>query len=262
MGKREGYETGSADETEGRKVKNREESRNWREIVASLQRLVRDEGDLGRRMKILADALLGRPYVTSPLIGGPDEPERVVIDLCGFDCVTFVETVLSLARSRTRLGFAAELVSTRYRGGEVSYAKRLHYFSDWMKQNERRGAIRIRTRGAGARSLPVTLDLLAAFPPRRVSLTVVPRRSLALAADRIGAGAIAAFATVRARLDFFHSGLLFPGTPARRPEDSLVLYHAARSRGGVVAEPLGEFLRRNRMRGIAFATPQDTGETT
>jgi len=87
---------------------------------------------------------------------------------------------------------------------------------------------------------------------------VIPKPGLSQAARRLGMVSIVAFASVRAGLDFFHTGLLVRDRPDQ-PVAALSLIHAARSAGCVVREPLGAFLKRNRTRGIAFATPRPQG---
>jgi hypothetical protein len=203
-------------------------------------------------MAIAGQTLLGKPYAIDPLVGGPDEPERFVIDFRAFDCVTFVETVLALARSHSARGFAAELRLTRYRHGEITWRTRLHYFSDWLRANQRRGALRLRTAGDGARLVDTRLGTLAGLPERRARFHVVGKRQLHRALPRITDGSVVAFASVRARLDFFHVGLIFR-MAGERNAGGLVLVHASKSGGGVVREPLVAFLQRNRTRGIAFA---------
>lgn len=199
------------------------------------------------RMRRIADAWLGRPYVSDSLIGGPERPEKLVVNLQAFDCVTFIECVLARARSRSRKGFIEELKKIRYRGGRVEWSARLHYFSDWMKSNQKRGVIKIRTRGPGSRLIEAKMDVIPGLPARSVRFHVVPKNKIHLARRRIVDGSIAAFASTRSRLDFFHTGLIFMN-------DELMLYHASRKAKKVIAEPLEKYLKRNRMRGIAFAS--------
>jgi hypothetical protein len=228
-------------------------SRSAQIAARSHLRHVAGERDIGRRLCAVAHRMLGRPYAADALVGGPNQPEELVIDLRRFDCVTFVESALALARSRTPAGFRRELIRLRYRDGRVAWRSRLHYFSDWLRANHRRGAVRIRTRGNGARSLETCLGTLAGLPARSARFWVVPKANLPRALARIDEGAVVAFASLRGRLDFFHVGLVF-GSPAGRLSD-LTLVHASRSGGGVVAVPFVDFLRGNRMRGVAFATP-------
>jgi len=220
-----------------------------------MHRRLTGKSDIAQRMQKIATRWQGRPYIPDSLIGGPDLQEKLVVNLRAFDCVTFVESVLALARSRSTRGFLGELKSIRYRGGQIDWFSRLHYFSDWMKSNHARGTVRIRTRGAGSRSIEARLSLLDDLPPRRCRFHVVPKRKLHQARRRIENGSVIGFASVRSRLDFFHTGLLFI------QDDQLLLFHASRSAKKVVAEPLAGFLQRNRMRGIAFAAPRDAGES-
>jgi hypothetical protein len=75
------------------------------------------------------------------------EAEVLHIDLSQFQCVSFVESSLAVARCvwrRQPTGecFVAEVEASRYRGGRLDgYASRLHYFPDWMADNEERGRV-------------------------------------------------------------------------------------------------------------------------
>jgi len=85
------------------------------------------------------------PYVAATLENGIDE--KLVIDLRQLDCTTFAESVLALARTvklkRTDFeSFANELEKIRYRDGiRNQYPSRLHYFSEWIQNNEKKGII-------------------------------------------------------------------------------------------------------------------------
>ena len=86
-----------------------------------------------------ASCYLGVPYV-SGVLEVPGE-ERLVIDTTRLDCTTFVELAVArrLAECDT-ITFAQHVQSLRYRGGVVDgYLSRLHYFSDWVAENARRG---------------------------------------------------------------------------------------------------------------------------
>ncbi|MBU0765183.1 MAG: DUF1460 domain-containing protein [Bacteroidetes bacterium] len=76
-----------------------------------------------------------------------DIENKLVINLRGFDCVTFVETTLAMARilmygKNSFIGYARELQNIRYRNGEINeFPSRLHYFTDWLFDNEHKGII-------------------------------------------------------------------------------------------------------------------------
>ena len=93
------------------------------------------------------------PYVSNTL--EIESEETLVINLRGFDCFTFIENVVVLTR-QIREGiftfedYAAELEKIRYRNGRVNgYSSRLHYFSDWLFDNERKGIVKDITRETG-----------------------------------------------------------------------------------------------------------------
>ena len=84
----------------------------------------------------IAKQFLGEPYKSHSLEVGDEE--NLVVDLTGFDCVTYVETVLALNKANgdknSYVNFLSEL---RYRNGVINgYTSRLHYFSEWIKQAE------------------------------------------------------------------------------------------------------------------------------
>lgn len=86
-----------------------------------------------------------REYVSKSLEGA--RKEQVVLNLHGFDCVTFVESALALAftlkeQEPAFLDFGKQLEQVRYRDGiKTDYCSRLHYFSDWIFDNSARGNI-------------------------------------------------------------------------------------------------------------------------
>jgi hypothetical protein len=88
---------------------------------------------------------VGDPYTPHTLDIPGDE--RVIINLREFDCVTFVESTLALARmirdGRSDFeALPAEIERIRYRDGRLDgYASRLHYFSEWIADNADRGVV-------------------------------------------------------------------------------------------------------------------------
>ena len=84
----------------------------------------------------------------------PIEKEVMVINLKNFDCVTFIENMVALAQSRVTNPksfdtYKKNLQYIRYRMGDIDYAARLHYFSDWIFENEKRGVIKNITKQLG-----------------------------------------------------------------------------------------------------------------
>lgn len=95
--------------------------------------------EIGRRF-------LKTPYVEKTL-DLPGE-EKLVINLTGLDCTTYLETVVTLARLAKRglltyEAYEKELELLRYqKGSRKDYTSRLHYFSDWIYQNQQKGIIK------------------------------------------------------------------------------------------------------------------------
>lgn len=93
----------------------------------------------------LAQSLLGLPYVSGTL--EVNDEERLVVNLRQLDCTTFVENVLALSqcvkdRKNIFEAFKQKLEMIRYRNGELQgYESRLHYFSDWIEDNKRKGFV-------------------------------------------------------------------------------------------------------------------------
>ncbi|SNS24966.1 Protein of unknown function [Belliella buryatensis] len=95
---------------------------------------------------IIGSWMLGTPYVEKTLEIPGDE--KLVINLVGLDCTTYLETVIGLSSivkkgQITFESYEKELEKIRYRNGILGeYPSRLHYFSDWLYENEQKGIIK------------------------------------------------------------------------------------------------------------------------
>ena len=93
-----------------------------------------------------AKQMLSVPYVAGTLEG--NEEEQLVVRTDALDCTTFVETVLAFCIADKRgergyKGFKKALTDVRYRNGILNgYTSRLHYFSDWIRNNEQMGFVK------------------------------------------------------------------------------------------------------------------------
>ncbi len=85
---------------------------------------------------------LNKPYVASTL--EINNNEKLVVNLNEFDCTTFAENCLALAQTiksekNNFQSFEKNLTNIRYRHGAlIDYNSRLHYFSDWIFDNDMR----------------------------------------------------------------------------------------------------------------------------
>jgi Protein of unknown function (DUF1460). len=114
-----------------------------------------------------AKFFLGIPYVAATL---EKEPERLVINLREMDCTTFVENVLSLSQTvrsnnPTFEAFCNNLRNLRYRDGKVDgYASRIHYTTDWIYVNSRKGLVEDITKSLGGEVLRLKLSFMSTHP--------------------------------------------------------------------------------------------------
>ena len=94
------------------------------------------------RLLFFAKSFIGTPYKGGTLDSGRNE--TLIVRTDSLDCTTYVETVLALYLSSFKDNpgyddFSESLRYIRYRGGVIDgYASRLHYFSDWASDNEKK----------------------------------------------------------------------------------------------------------------------------
>ncbi len=188
----------------------------------------------GEIVQWTAEQLLGRPYVAG-LLDAPEE-ETLVLDLTRFDCVLLIENVLAIARQialgeRGYDGYAAGVQALRYRDGEMDgYCSRLHYFTDWIRDNQRRGALADVTEQIGGEVFDKRLNFMSenrSSYPRLASDDVyacvvgteqalaaggriyhIPKARIAAAYSGMQAGDIVATTTSIGGLDVTHTGFV------------------------------------------------------
>ncbi|RMG50411.1 MAG: DUF1460 domain-containing protein [Acidobacteria bacterium] len=205
---------------------------------------------VSERLNIVSGQFLGSPYIVHPLVGSADTPEVFTISLTGFDCVTYVETVLALALSDTVPQFIDTVRHLRYQGGRVGWRTRNHYMIDWIAHNVRQGFIVNLSEGRGTVNKTRVLSTIPDLPSRSVTFRCFRKRAFPRIEDRIADGDVIFFVSTRKTLDVFHTGLLFRG------RGGLILRHASRRHGGVVEQPLETFLQQHSMSGFILVRPR------
>ncbi len=211
----------------------------------------------------IGEWFLGTPYVEKTL-EIPGE-EKLVIDLQGLDCTTYVETVVTLSRLAKRGEFTfeayqAELELLRYRNGlNTGYPSRLHYFSDWIYQNQAKGILTDITEEIGGKVYVNSPSFMSANPqfypqlsnPEYVALIkateldiaarryyYIPKEEIRKAEPMIQSGDLIAITAAMKSLDMVHVGF------AVEKNGRIYLMHA--STGSMMVEisekPLSDYL--------------------
>lgn len=186
------------------------------------------------------------PYGANTLVGSATAPEQLVVELTRVDCFTYADYVEALKRSSDRAGFLAQLAQIRYRGGDVSFTQRRHFFTDWAADAPVNATDVTASLGAPTEQAAKMLNLkdsgetyVPGLPPR-------PRTIFYLPSARVSDGVIAnlrdgdylgAYATANG-LDVTHVGIFLhaPTGPVLRNASSL------RANNQVVDTPLKEYL--------------------
>jgi len=201
------------------------------------------------RIDKISAELVGEPYRVNPLIGSADSGEVFTAAMDGFDCVTYLETVMAAARSTDSQSFARTLRHIRYADGEIEWKRRNHYMTDWIRNNLRKGLIQRVSGLIASVKKQRTLDVVCGIPPKRARFACVPKASLLKHPDHLQTGDFLFFASTRSNLDVFHCGIVVNNGKG------LMMRHASRSKGSVVEQSLPEFLKQNRMAGVIVVRP-------
>lgn len=211
-----------------------------------------------------AKQMLGVPYVAGTLDG--NEEEQLVVRTDALDCTTFVETVLAFCIADKRgerdfEGFKKALTDVRYRDGILNgYTSRLHYFSDWIRNNEQMGFVKECTsETACAQPKELWLDFMTthvdSYLPMKKDASLVeemaaqeknwqgtvvsyiPKEKLDLSSDelKIKDGDVLALVTNIKGLDIVHVGFAF------WREGKLHLLHASSSAKKVIEDPKTQY---------------------
>ncbi len=223
------------------------------------------EKDLGKTMVAVGKTFLGTPYVAKTLEIG--KTESLVVNLHGLDCTTFVENVLAfsvlLKNGQSSFDdFTQTLETIRYKDGELDgYASRLHYFSEWIANNESKGLLKDITNEIGGKEITKPINFMsthrdlypflsddANFEKIKASekylneqvICVLAQEDILASEHLIKSGDIIALTTSIKGLDITHTGI------ATREKDGRIhLLHASTVGKVVVSKlPLIDYLKK------------------
>lgn len=227
-----------------------------------------------------AEKQIGIPYKAGLLDHSPKE--KLVSTLKGSDCVIYVETTLALTLTTIKGdtsydAFRRNLQFIRYRNGILNgYYSRLHYFSDWLLNNQKKGDLTIITQKWKGVEPVGKIDFMShhlkSYPKLAASdsllklmehreallsrdhLKYLPKKYLPFYIEHIQTGDIIAFVTTVPGLDVSHTAIAYKN-------GAFITFLHANPRLGVTAEPLGLLAyvySRKTIKGIIVARFRDT----
>jgi len=201
----------------------------------------------------IGQGFLHVPYIAGTLEAGGKE--KLIVNFTQFDCFTFLEAVLTLAKcaSKRKISqreFRKELQFIRYRRGIIAgYSSRLHYFTDWLRDNERKKIVKGISKRLGGEPRRKKINYMtthrASYPAlknenefkkmliveknlSRRTFCMLGKDKVTQQKEKIKTGDIIAFVTEQEGLDVAHVGFaLWKGK-------NLHLLHASSNEGGVV----------------------------
>lgn len=213
--------------------------------------------DTGERIEFISRQFIGTPYKESTLIGDMNNPEVLVINLEGVDCLTFIEYVEAMRLSSSFSKFKDNLRSLRYKSGIVSFTNRNHFFTDWREYNS-------------PFVMDVTEDIGNTIEELKVlnkkddnsyilnGITPVNRRIRYIPADNINSESIkklimgdyVGIYSVENGLDVSHVGIII------KDKEVVYLRHASKRYGKVIDEGFKDYISHKP--GLIVLKPMDT----
>lgn len=197
--------------------------------------------DEGTKSMSIGDACIevGKSFLDTDYVAGTLDKsmsEGLVINLTGLDCVTFVENCLTFARC-VKMGktsfddYKSELKKIRYRDGVLDgYSSRLHYFCDWITDNENKGIVKNITADIGGVEYNKKIDFMSTHTKSYKQLSssseldgvkaaeeainsryyyYIPTNKISASYDLMQSGDIIATTTSIGGLDVTHTGYVY-----------------------------------------------------
>ncbi len=230
-------------------------------------------GDLVSRIAL---EFLDTPYVGGTLEINPNK-EQTIVNLIKFDCVTLFESSVGIARCIKKHHFrftdmVDELTFLRYRDGKtVDYTSRLHYTSDWIMNNIKKGVVEDITEQIGGEEVNFNLNYMSQHPnsypalkanpefiPKirsieeelnRQTFHVVSAKDISSIAKNIDDGDIIAIATSSPGLDYSHTGLAF---------DKRLLHASSKMKKVIIDKSIASYVKSSKANiGISVLRPKE-----
>ncbi|MEG4023553.1 N-acetylmuramoyl-L-alanine amidase-like domain-containing protein [Microcoleus sp. S13C4] len=242
-----------------------EDIARFEKVVQYAKRKNLHDRSMGEIVQAIADNFQGLPYAEG-LLDKPGE-EKLIITLNKFDCVLFVETVLAIARGVAvkdydYQNFVNRIEEQRYLNGKINgYCSRLHYFSEWINDNQKRQTVENITAELGGVPMNKTLNFMSqhrsSYPQMvkdeatyqcivsqeadlaKTTVNYIPTNQIKSLYSQLKPGDIVAVATDVKGLDVTHTGLVY-----RNADGNIGLIHASPAGEVTVAYDLQRYIRR------------------
>ena len=220
---------------------------------------------IGEIVQAIADNFLGQPYVEGLL--DKSGTEKLIVTLDKFDCVLFVETVLAIARGVAvkdydYQNFVNRIEEQRYLNGKINgYCSRLHYFSEWINDNQKRQTVENITAELGGVPMNKQLNFMSqhrsSYPQMvkdeatyqcivgieadlaKTTVNYIPTNRIKTVYSQLKPGDIVAVATDVKGLDVTHTGFVY-----RNADGNMGLIHASPAGQVTVAYDLHRYISR------------------
>jgi len=251
--------------TERETVAQPEDIARFEQVVQYAKQQNLHDRSMGEIVQAIADNFLGKPYAAGLLDKSGEE--KLIVTLNKFDCVLFVETVLAIARGVAvqdydYQNFVNRIEEQRYLNGKMNgYCSRLHYFSDWINDNQKRQTVENITAELGGVPMNKTLNFMSqhrsSYPQMlkdeatyqcivsqeadlaKTTVNYIPTNRIKSVYSQLKPGDIVAVATDVKGLDVTHTGLVY-----RNADGNMGLIHASPAGEVTVAYDLQRYISR------------------
>lgn len=231
-----------------------------------------DENELSKKpineiIVEIGKSFIGTEYAAHTL--EKDGDENLVINFSGLDCTTFLETSLTLAlcieKGTTKFqDYQNELTFLRYRDGKIDkYPSRLHYFSDWIFNNQQKNIVKDVTKEIGGELIQFNLNFMTENPEYYKQLEenpdfipvirkqekdinsrnyyYIPKAKVESAENKIKTGDLIAITSSVKGLDINHVGIA-----VKMDDGKIHFLHAplVGSKVQITPEPLHDYLKK------------------
>ena len=254
-----------SDNTEREIAAQPEDIARFEKVVQYAKKQNLPDRPIGEIVQAIADNFLGKPYAEGLL--DKSGTEKLIVTLDKFDCVLFVETVLAIARGVAvqdydYQNFVNRIEEQRYINGKMNgYCSRLHYFSEWINDNQKRQTVENITVKLGGVPMNKTLNFMSqhrsSYPQMakdeatyqcrvgieadlaKTTVNYIPTNRIKSIYSQLKPGDIVAVATDIKGLDVTHTGFVY-----RNADGNLGLIHASPAGQVTVAYDLHRYISR------------------